>query len=308
MDAIANLTATVRARFEDRVRDWRIVVEQILETESSVIAFGTRGQQRVVLKVIKESGDEWDSGRVLDAFKGKGVVRVYDYLGGAVLLERLTPGNSLVNFSLNGKDDEATDILADIIDQMCFQMLGEILESEQLKGCATVQQWEKGFDRYKATGDAQIPKQLLEEGHQWYSDLAASQGQPRLLHGDLQHYNVLFDSNRGWLAIDPKGVVGEIEYEIGAILRNPIEKPEVFSSPACIERRLTHLARKLELDFNRALGWAFAQAVLSAVWKVEDGFRIDEISDPSIRLANAIRPMLRSGFSLPWERWPLAGG
>ena len=39
---------------------------------------------------------------------------------------------------------------------------------------------------------------------------------------DLQHYNVLFDSDRGWLAIDPKGVIGEVEYEIGASLRNPV--------------------------------------------------------------------------------------
>ena len=42
-----------------------------------------------------------------------------------------------------------------------------------------------------------------------------------LLHGDLQHYNVLLDKDRGWVAIDPKGVVGELEYEVGALLRNP---------------------------------------------------------------------------------------
>jgi streptomycin 6-kinase len=292
VDAIVKLPAAVRARFEDRVGDWRIVVEQILETESSVIGFGTRGQQSVVLKVIRQSGDEWDSGKVLDAFNGVGVVRVYEYVAGAMLLERLTPGNSLVSLSLNGKDEEATNILADVIHRMSSQTSGEILESKQFKGCATVQEWAKGFDRYMATGDAQIPKPLLEEGRQWYSDLAASQRQPRLLHGDLQHYNVLFDSERGWLAIDPKGVIGEIEYEIGAILRNPIERPDIFLSTACIERRLTCLVRKLDLDFNRAMGWGFAQAVLSAVWKVEDGFRIDERSDPAIRLANAIRPML----------------
>ena len=82
VDAIVKLPAAVRARFEDRIRDWRIVVEQVLETESSVIAFGTRGQQHVVLKVIKHSGDEWDSGRVLDAYKVKGVLRVTNTLEG----------------------------------------------------------------------------------------------------------------------------------------------------------------------------------------------------------------------------------
>lgn len=51
---------------------------------------------------------------------------------------------------------------------------------------------------------------------------------------DLQHYNVLFDDARGWLAIDPKGVVGEVEYEIGAILRNPIERPDLFAAPEIV--------------------------------------------------------------------------
>ena len=32
--------------------------------------------------------------------------------------------------------------------------------------------------------------------------------------------NVRFDSGRGWLAIDPKGVFGELEYEVGAVVRN----------------------------------------------------------------------------------------
>jgi streptomycin 6-kinase len=46
---------------------------------------------------------------------------------------------------------------------------------------------------------------------------------------DLHHYNVLSDSGRGWLAIDPKGLVGEVEYEVGAAIRNPID---AMASPA----------------------------------------------------------------------------
>ena len=29
-----------------------------------------------------------------------------------------------------------------------------------------------------------------------------------LLHGDLHHWNILSDADRGWMAIDPKGVIG----------------------------------------------------------------------------------------------------
>src|SRR5204863_7654883 len=163
--------------------------------------------------------------------------------------------------------------------------------SESLKAFKTVQDWGKGFERYIATGDDQIPLELVEAGHHVFSHLCASQRRPRLLHGDLQHYNVLSDSSRGWVAIDPKGSVGELEYEIGAVLRNPVERPEFFLASATIERRLKQFSNKLNLDFERMLAWSFAQAVLSAIWEIEDGFAVDE-TNCSLRLAKAIRPML----------------
>ncbi len=282
----STITKQLRDRFGDQVRDWSVVVNQTLETESSLIGFGTRGDQPVVLKVIRRPGDEWRSGEMLDAFDGKGVVRVYEYVEGAVLLEQLIPGNSLVGMVLNGRDDEATEILADVIQRMSPRQL--------VKAPVTVEDWAKGFERYAASGDAQIPGSLVEEGQRVYLELCASQSSPILLHGDLHHYNVLFDYDRGWVAIDPKGVVGEIEYEIGALLRNPYDNPELFVQPGTVERRLKRLASRLNLDFRRALAWGFAQAVLSAIWGVEDGFRVDA-RNPGIRLAEAIRPMLEQG-------------
>ena len=55
----------LRRRVEDRIDDWRIVVEHLVETESSILAFGQRDNQSVVLKVIRNRGDEWRSGDVL---------------------------------------------------------------------------------------------------------------------------------------------------------------------------------------------------------------------------------------------------
>ena len=272
----------LRKRFDERTRAWGVSVQHTFETDTSLVAFGRRGSQSVVLKVFKQ-GDEWHAGQALDAFHGNGVVRVYEYVPGALLLERLSPGNSLARMAMDGRDAEATDILADLIQQMSG--------CQPPKGCATLEDWAKGFERYSATGDHQVPKHLVEEGHRWYAELCASQQETRLLHGDLHHSNLLFDSGRNWLAIDPKGVVGEIEYEVCAVLRNPIERPDLFASPATVERRVKHFARKLNLDFERALAWGFAQAVLSAIWGVEDGFIVDA-RDPSLRLANAIQPML----------------
>ena len=271
-------------RVEEKIRDWNVVVQDTLETQTSFVAFGARGKQPVVLKVMRQQGDEWRCGEVLDAFDTRGVVRVFEYVEGAVLLERLDPGTSLAAAALDGRDEEATETIAELIDRMSPGR-------ETLRGFVTVEDWGKGFQRYLTSGDNQVPIRLVEKGEQLYSDLCSTQQNPRLLHGDLQHYNILFDRERGWTAIDPKGVIGEIEYEIGAGLRNPYERPELFASAKTVLRRLNQYERGLNLDIDRALKWGFAQAVLSAIWTVEDGFGVDG-KHASLLLANAIEPII----------------
>jgi streptomycin 6-kinase len=273
----------LRERIKQHAREWRLAVAESFETETSVISFVSRDGKKLLLKLVKQECDEWNAGDVLSVFEGNGVVRVYEHEAGAMLLERLQPGTSLVNMALDGRDEEATDIVADVIEQMAAREIPD--------GCKTNTVWGRGFDRYLTMDDKRIPKQLVESAQRVFSDLGASQSRPRLLHGDLHHYNILFDLNRGWLAIDPKGVIGELEYEIGAVLRNPCERPELFLSPAIIERRFAQFTHRLSLNYERTLAWAFAQAVLSAIWLVEDGFELNETS-PALRLAKILQPML----------------
>ena len=157
--------------------------------------------------------------------------------------------------------------------------------------CPPVRQWGRGFDRYLKSGHDAIARELVVDAARWFQYLAGTQRDVRLLHGDLHHDNVLFDSHRGWVAIDPKGVVGEREYEIGAALRNPGECPALFLPLDTIERRLTRFATALDLDVARARQWVFAQAVLSAVWMIEDREPVGEAS-PVLQLATTIRSTL----------------
>jgi streptomycin 6-kinase len=260
-----------------------VAVERTLETESSVVAFGTSGGEPVVLKVVRREGDEWRSGEVVEAFGGRGMVRAYAHVPGAVLLERLDPGTHLAEMALAGDDDEATAILADVIGRMSNP-------ASDLYPFTSIEDWGRGFDAYLATGDRQLPRALVEEAREVFAALSGSQRGVRLLHGDLQHYNVLFDRRRGWVAIDPKGVLGEPEYEIGAALRNP-DRPGLYAVRATVERRVRRYADPLGLDPARILAWGFAQAVLSVVWSVEDGFPVDGDA-PQLHLARVIRPML----------------
>ncbi|HKP36923.1 MAG TPA: aminoglycoside phosphotransferase family protein [Pyrinomonadaceae bacterium] len=270
-------------RIQQHAREWRLTVEDSFETETSIICFVNRAGQSLVLKLVKKEGDEWNAGAILTAFDGHGVVRVYERTGGAMLLERVQPATSLADVALEGRDEEATEILASVIATMS--------PHEAPDGCPTIEDWGKGFERYLFSNDRQISGHQVESAAQVFADLCASQSRPRLLHGDLHHYNILSDAERGWLAIDPKGVIGELEYEIGAMLRNPYQCPELFLSLPVIERRLKQLTSQLSLNYERTLRWAFAQAVLSATWNVEDGSTV-EATQASLRLAGILENML----------------
>ena len=271
------------SRLEERAAAWRVCVEDLVDTPTSIIGFGQRDHHHVVLKVIKPSGNEWLSGQIVNAFAGRGVVRALEHAPGAVLLERLLPGTPLASETI--PDEEATAIIAGVIDRMSPE--------PPPAGSPTVEQWAESFERYRAAGTGAIPGPLVQVAHDMYTELCASQAATRLLHGDLHHHNILLDSQRGWLAIDPKGVIGEPAFEVGAALRNPCERPELFTAPAAILKRVDCFARVLRLDRGRILGWAFAQAILAALWELEDDGRLSS-GIGWIALANAIHPMLQS--------------
>jgi streptomycin 6-kinase len=274
-------TSDLRSRLQERALAWSTTVDDVVQTSNALLAFGHRGDQPVVLKIVRLRSDEGQAGEVLAAFAGRGVVRLLERVEGAVLLERLLPGTALVDCDLD--DDEATAILAGVIGQMS--------PDPPPSDTPTIEAWGASFERYVATGRSAIPASLLEAAQRTYSRLCATQAAPRLLHGDLQHHNVLLDSHRGWVAIDPKGVVGEVAYEVGAALRNPCERPELVASPATIRKRADCFERVLGLDADRILAWAFAQAVLAAIWELED----DEVLTAGagwVSFANAVRPML----------------
>lgn len=271
-------------RLSECVTRWGVSILETRETESSIIGFGTRDEIPVVIKVIRARGDEWHSGDVLEAFDGKGSVRLIEQIEGAILLERLTPATPLVDMSIAGRDEEATEIIADVIRRMSSQ-------HKAPEWIPTAEKWGEAFAQYRKSGDQQIPGSFIESAESLYDELCTTQKHTRLLHGDLQHYNVLYDDQRGWVSIDPKGVIAEPEYELGASLRNPGENVLRFFSPATVMRRLEIYESILGIDISRALKWAYAQAVLSLIWGIEDGYAVNDES-PSLALARSIEPLV----------------
>ena len=162
-------------RLKAHAQQWHVAIERTFETESSVLAFGERKSARVVLKIIKHLGDEWHSGDILRAFDGDGMVRVHESDAGAVLLERLDPGNELVKVVREGNDERATETLARVTKQLAGHAAPD--------GCATVFDWARGFDRYLNTANKQLPANLVYKAQDVYHGLAMSSSRTMLLHG-----------------------------------------------------------------------------------------------------------------------------
>jgi streptomycin 6-kinase len=254
---------TADERFAAHARQWDVAVQEIRTTETSLLGFGTRGAQPVVLKVIrKEGNEEWLCGQLLEAFGGSGMIQPIAHAPGAVLLPRLMPGHDLVSLCLAGRDEEAAGNIATLIQRM--PNLGAHPAS-----IGTVAQMQGDFARCRHGGDGFIPIGFVDRAEALFAELCATQRNVRVLHGDLHHFNVLFDSDAGWVIIDPQGPIAEIEYEIGASLRNPAH--ELVASPFVLERRLRIYEDRLQVDLERTVKWAFATTVLGILWPFEPG-------------------------------------
>jgi streptomycin 6-kinase len=63
------------------------------------------------------------------------------------------------------------------------------------------------------------------------ADLLATQRDVVVLHGDMHHENILKFSSRGWLAIDPKGLVGERGFDYANIFCKPRQRDRDHARP-----------------------------------------------------------------------------
>ena len=193
---------------------------------------------------------------------------------GAMLLEKAVPGDSLLELFKNGRDEEATEIFAGMAISIRAAKPRAADQGTSGWGFATTADWGRGWRRLRELaggGTGPVGKALFERSEAVYAELLASSSRQTLLHGDLHHQNILSTGGGGWIAIDPKGVLGEPEYEAGAWIRNPL--PLLAESPdmrGMLARRIAIISERLGYDPRRVGRWAFAQAVLAAIWMVED--------------------------------------
>lgn len=206
-------------------------------------------------------------------YAGHGMARVLEAEPerGAMLLERLEPGTRLATL-VPTDDARATTIAAQVLRELWQGPGGGAPPAGH--PFPTIADWGAGMQRMRVHfggGTGPLPRALVHEAEALFAELLASQGAPVLLHGDLHHDNILAAERAPWLAIDPKGIIGERAYEVGALLRNPLPQLLQLPNPGqAMARRVAQLSEELGIDRARVRGWGLAQAVLSAWWSIED--------------------------------------
>jgi streptomycin 6-kinase len=264
------------ALVEDCARRWSLTLAAPYPLSYTYVAPATRSDGTpAVLKLCVPTEPELATGaEVLRLAGGDGLARLLDadVAAGALLLERVEPGDRLA--ALAAADDEAaTAVLLDVM----HRIHRPVPDPTALR---TTADWGRAFARLRgrhAGGTGPFPARLVDRAERMYAELVASSGPAVLLHGDLHHDNVLRSDRAGWLAIDPKGLLGEPAFEVGPLLHNPwgavLDRPD---PRRLLARRVDQLAEGLGVDRERVRAWGFAFAVLSAVW-FDEG---DEPLDP----------------------------
>ncbi len=129
-------------------------------------------------------------------------------------------------------------------------------------------EWFKSFNKKRKS----LPLIQFSKAARYLKKLNSENEKHFVLHADFHHENILSSEREDFLAIDPKGMVGNVGYDLAVFLNN---HAIWIRSEKNFEKKLNIAVEKFSEAFNisekKLKQWAFAQQVLSAWWHFEDG-------------------------------------
>ena len=146
---------------------------------------------------------------------GNGVVNVYQFDDDACLLEFID-GEELLSLVNQEQDEKATLIIA--------QTLNKIHKTPIPKN-PPYKNLEHHMRRLFEYAQEDHSPNIVKRAAQFAEKVIPNQIEISMLHGDMHHKNVMLESQKGWLALDPQCVVGDRAYDCANTLHNPCESP-----------------------------------------------------------------------------------
>jgi streptomycin 6-kinase len=249
--------------FDEYLAEWRLTPDgDPIVTPSSHLLPVRHAGAPAMLKVALQA-EEKLGGVLMAWWDGEGAARVLAQKGDAILLERAQGKNSLAEFAREGRDDEATRIICTTVAEL------HAPRAKPLPELIPLSQWFHALEPAAATHGG-----LLSLSAEAARALLADPQEVGVLHGDIHHDNILDFGERGWLAIDPKRLVGERGFDYANLFCNPdLTDPAhpVATMPGRFEQRLDIVSQMAGLERRRLLQWILAWTGLSATWFISDG-------------------------------------
>ncbi|MET8540047.1 aminoglycoside phosphotransferase family protein [Kitasatospora sp. NPDC004799] len=228
-----------------------------------------------------------------DAFTvwaGRGAVRLYerDDERFAMLLERASP----TTLAEVRDGDEVLTVAGRLSRRLAVPAAPGLPRlSEQAAG------WEAALRTDAASLPHPLPARTVEAALATVRELARDQPEV-LVHGDLHPRNILRAEREPWLAVDPKGYVGDRAYDGGTFLKvHALTLLGATDVHRALLRALDVFAEAAELDRERTRRWLQLHAVQAAFWGRRHGFRrarggseLDRLTRYADGLAVALTP------------------
>lgn len=197
-----------------------------------------------------------------------GVVKMIDVDTdkGIIILERCQPGTTLASLD---NDEAATTIAAKVLNELW----APVPKKTSLPSTIERQRSLETIHAKTKEGLDLITKETIQLALTIFKRLNRTTSERYLLHGDFHHYNVLETDNSNWLAIDPKGLIGDREYDCIQFLLNKF--PTNNNMEERTSRRIEILVNECHLNEERILLWGYAHTVLATCWTVEEQGIVD---------------------------------
>jgi len=237
----------------------------------------------VVLKISCDKDLIDHEYQALMHFNGHGSVNAIDYNSkcNALLLKQAMPGTILKDIT-SKSTQKVISIYSNVVNALASTAKPDIVQFEHIS------KWLKAIDRIKSN---LIDKQLVQLAKTLKTELLNTSNNEYLCHGDLHLENVIQDQNQ-WVAIDPKGIIAEKEFEVSAF--DLLSKDELNSNDCTnlIKKRIQLLAKTTRTDKTKLLKWIFLRIIMSAQWFIEDN------GDPTfmLKLVIIIYPLVTESY------------
>jgi streptomycin 6-kinase len=266
----------------DLVERWGIRSSALIaDTRTSLVhRVLRRDGSRAITKQLKPEGLHELSGiDFLDWRKGCGSVLVLDRRNTACLLE--DAGTLMLkDYRLQHGEDAANNIILSVLGELHSASVDAPPDSL----IPLRSHFQPLFERTSGEDKPDLSAALAYSAS-IADDLLSSQSDIRPLHGDLHHENIVSGSERGWLAIDPQGLLGDPAYDVANVFGNPDGAFADIIDPQRITRLVDLFAPAIGCEREKILRYAIAHAGLSICWSLEGGDRISGDGNAMERLA-----------------------